>query len=492
MSSKYAALPDLDISQDVYETPDLVEDVSTLQTSTSAAHSTSGSEGGGDADGRGSISYDHLRPADARGRFKHTEVDATRVDFSDRISGKRRSYRASSRRRRSRAGTYNEDEEYDEYEDDGVLGEETLGKRVARLRREVEEVRDEIEAREQELGNGEEEGAVRQGVSEGERRGVDQEDGDILDMVEFRSSIVELSSALEGLQTVSGEERGAQAKLAKKLTAAMSVIASKTQEQGGEKATVDLFYYKAPESAPATVAGSTATYTVTYAPAFKQSHALAKAADFDKRLTVLERVLGMSASPTLDTDKELPSSAMIPTLDELSRQMSVLTSSSTSSLDAANKRVKQLILEAEKLTEARKAAKAAADARREEADQLSPEGGAAPVVDTSERDAKINALYGALPTVEKLGPLLPAVLDRLRSLRTIHADAGKAVESLTKLERRQEEMGGEIARWRAALEKVEVTVKESEGTIQGNMGKVEGWVKELEERVRMVEELGER
>jgi len=247
-----------------------------------------------------------------------------------------------------------------------------------------------------------------------------------------------------------------------------------------------------PESAPVTAGGSTTTYPVTYAPTFKQSHALAKAADFDKRLTVLEKVLGMSASSTLNIDRELPNSAIVPTLDELSRQMSVLTASSTSSLDAANKRVKQLTQEAEKLAEARKAAKAAADARREEADQLSPEGSTSPVVDTSEREAKINALYGALPTIENLGPLLPAVLDRLRSLRTIHADAGKAVENLTKLERRQEEMGGEIARWRAALEKVEIVVKESEGTIQSNMGKVEGWVRELEEKVRVVEGVDER
>ncbi|RPA90550.1 hypothetical protein L873DRAFT_1831686 [Choiromyces venosus 120613-1] len=449
MSSKYAALPDLDISQDVYETPDLAEDISTLQTSTSAAHSPTGSEDGEDVDGHVRISYDHLRPADARGRFKHSEIDATGVDFSDRISGKRRSYRASSRRRRRRAGAYEEDDEYGEDEDDDGLGEETLEKRLARLRREVEEVRSEIESREQDPGSG------------------------------FKSSIDELSDVLEGLQTVSGEERGAQAKLAKKLATAMSVTPSKAQEQ---------------ETVPGTVTkgSSTATYTVTYAPAFKQSHALAKAADFDNRLTVLEKVLGMSASSALNIDKELPNSAMIPTLDGLSRQMSALTAWSTSSLDAANKRVKQLTEGAEKLAEARKAAKAAADARREEADQLSPGDSSSPVVDTSEREAKINALYGALPTIENLGPLLPAVLDRLRSLRTIHADAGKAMENLTRLERRQEEIGGEIARWRAALEKVEIVVKESEGMIQGNIGKVEGWVKELEEKVRMVEKISER
>lgn len=232
---------------------------------------------------------------------------------------------------------------------------------------------------------------------------------------------------------------------------------------------------------------------MTYSPAFKKSHALAKAADFDTRLTVLEKVLGMSASALANPDRPLPSSAMIASLDELSRQMSVLTNSSTSSLDAASRRVKQLTQEAEKLAEARKAAKAAADARREasesDLDLVSTDHqGGGSSGGGGERDAKINALYGALPTIENLGPLLPAVLDRLRSLRSIHADAARAVESLAKVERRQEEMGGEIERWREAMEKVELVVGESEGRVNANMETVEGWVRVLEEKCRAVGE----
>jgi len=105
---------------------------------------------------------------------------------------------------------------------------------LARLRREVEEVRGEIKAREQEPGSGVEKGVIQGGVSEGE------DDEDILDMVEFKSSIDELSNVLEGLQTVSGEERGAQTKLAKKLAAAMSATTPNTQEQSGEQAAVDV------------------------------------------------------------------------------------------------------------------------------------------------------------------------------------------------------------------------------------------------------------
>lgn len=413
------------------------------------------------------------------------------MDFSDRISGKRKSYRASSRRRRRRAGeVYGEELEDEDYDSEELYGEETLERRLARLRREVEELKNEVAAREEEAKGGD--GSGGEGVEE------DEELEDEVDENRFlRLGIDDLSDALEGLQTVSAEERGAQAKLAKKLATSLSVAPTTAPDQAATTTeTLDievsplltLLQALLTPQPPTFTPGTTASYTVTYSPAFKKSHALAKAADFDNRLTVLEKVLGMSASALSNLDRALPSSAMIPTLEELSRQMSVLTNSSTSSLDAASRRVKQLTSEAEKLAEARKAAKAAADARRDAAGESDMSPGV-PSEGNSERDAKINALYGSLPTIENLGPLLPAVLDRLRSLRTIHADAGRAVESLSKVERRQEEMSGEIARWREALEKVEGVVKESEGTVKANMAQVEGWIKELEAKCKMVEEM---
>jgi nuclear migration protein JNM1 len=100
-----------------------------------------------------------------------------------------------------------------------------------------------------------------------------------------------------------------------------------------------------------------------------------------------------------------------------------------------------------------------------------------------EQIAKVNALYGTLATIESLSPMLPAVLDRLRSLRAIHADAATASESLGRVEKRQEDMGTEIQRWREGLEKVEAAMLEGEKTMGGNMTVVEGWVKELEAKM---------
>jgi len=197
-------------------------------------------------------------------------------------------------------------------------------------------------------------------------------------------------------------------------------------------------------------------------------------ADFDQRLGILEKVLGVSASAIADLDQQLPSAAMIPTLQELSRQMEVLNTSTTSSLDSASRRVKQLATETEKLTEARKAAKLAAVE------------GAMDPMESEETVGKINALYGVLSTIESMKPVLPAMLDRLRSLRKVHQDAGRAAETLGRVERRQEEMQAEIKRWEEALGKLEVVVKEGTGTVEGNVVKVEGWVKEIEEKMKIL------
>jgi nuclear migration protein JNM1 len=112
---------------------------------------------------------------------------------------------------------YGELEEYEEYDSDELYGEESLERRLTRLRREVEEVKNEIAAREEE--------ADLEGVRD---EGVEEEEGEVDEEIEdenmfLRLGINDLSDALEGLQTVPVEERGAQAKLAKKLATSLSV-----------------------------------------------------------------------------------------------------------------------------------------------------------------------------------------------------------------------------------------------------------------------------
>ena len=79
------------------------------------------------------------------------------------------------------------------------------------------------------------------------------------------------------------------------------------------------------------------------------------------------------------------------------------------------------------------------------------------------------------------------MLDRLRSLRSLHADAATASQTLARLEARQEETKQELQGWREGLEKVETAMKQGEKTVKGNTESVETWVKELEERIRKLQ-----
>lgn len=167
----------------------------------------------------------------------------------------------------------------------------------------------------------------------------------------------------------------------------------------------------------------------------------------------------------------------MPTLDTLQKQILTLSEASTSSLDSISRRVRTLTQEADQLEKSRKAAKAAQDA-------LISQGGNVQLdVDDTEQTAKINALYGTLPTIESMTPLLPPLLDRLRSLRAIHADAATANETLEHLERSQSEMAADIKQWREGLEKVEAAMGEGETAMQTNMQVIDGWVRDLEAKV---------
>lgn len=349
-----------------------------------------------------------------------SQLDARDVDFSDRVNGKRKSYRASSRRHRIlKDGTAEIGDLSDE--EDG----ETLERKIARLRREIQEAKEEY---------------GKQHVESGDTS--PQPD----------TELATLSQALDELSTQPEEAIGSRARPARP-------VREPTESQDVPFASVD-----------------NATYTVTYAPSYDQSHALAKAADFDWRLALLEKSIGISSTATPDMEGNGLPRAILPTLENLQNQIMTLSEASTSSLDSISRRVRTLTQEAEQLEKSRKAAKVAQE-------ELSSAGGPTVETDDAEQVAKINALYGTLPTIESLTPLLPPLLDRLRSLRAIHADAATAAETLERIEMSQSEMAADLKQWREGLEKIEQAMSESETSMSGNMKVVEGWVKDLEAKM---------
>ena len=342
------------------------------------------------------------------------------------MTAKRKSYKASSRRQRLKAdGT----EEFGDFsdEEDG----EGLVRKLARLRREIEEVKAEVG-----------------------KRAVEDQDATKYS-TDLEPDVAALSKILDGI-SVDGA------------TGHNSSAVSFAKDLGtGIKANGP------PQTAQSTAEPS--TYTVTYAPTYQQSHALAKAAEFDGRLAMLEKALGLE--PMVLNANGTPR-AILPTLDTLQRQISLVAETTPSSLDGISRRVRSLTQDADKLQESRKAAKAAQQSLRAGRDDATSDDD-----EDSQETAKIHALYGTLPTIENLAPILPPLLDRLRSLRAIHADAATASESLDAIEKKQTGMADEIKKWREGLEKVESAFEENSTVMSGNIKVVEGWVKELEAKI---------
>ena len=373
------------------------------------------------------ISRSRLKINDARNRFEPAAVDARGVDFSDRLDGKRKSYKVSSRGRRVlKDGT----EELGDLSDDG---DEKLARKVARLKRQLEEVKEEVE-----------------------RQAQKTEEPQASEIEQHLEELTSLSSVLDevSIHTTNAQTRKATAGEAKARRPGAAEDVEVLEEAGN------------------------ATYTITYTPSYQQTHALMKAADFDRRLGMLEKAIGIgsSAVPELESDS-LPR-AIMPTLDTLQKQISILSEASVSSLDSIARRARTLTQEADNLAKARQSAKQAKEAL--DGSQLPKHD---PASESSEQTTKINALYGTLPTIEGLSPLLPALLDRLRSLRAIHSEAASASDALDKIEKRQIEMAEDIKQWKDGLERVEKAMSEGSETMDSNKKVIEGWVKDLQKRL---------
>jgi nuclear migration protein JNM1 len=418
MNRKYAALPDLDSAPDIYETPELTDDNSTVPTTVPRMHSDD--EFYDVEDDTQPIVNSRLRIDEARSRFLPSNVDASSVDFSDRVDGKRKSYKASSRRQRIlQDGT----EELGDLSDDD--DDESLERRLARLRREVEEVKERY--------------AKRKTAAEASPDATSTDD-----------KVESLSQALEDLTQSAG-------------TKSVTVVSRLARPAAPATETVESGLDGGP------------TYTLTYAPSYEQSHSLNKVAEFDRRLLALERGLGIDATSLPEAGTTGLPRAILPGLDSLEKQITTLMQASTASLDALSRRVRTLVQDQDNLNKSREKSKAL----REELGKHAPSS----QTEESDQEAKINALYAILPSIESLTPILPPLLDRLRSLRAIHADAASASETLDALQQQQTEMAGELKQWREGLDKMEQAMGEGDTAMKGNMKVMEGWVKDLEERV---------
>lgn len=418
--------------------------------------------------------------------FMGAAVDARDVNFSDSIAMKRQAYRSKDKSRRRRRRREDGTEEIGDLSD----GEdESLEWRLARLRREVEELK--VEMATQSASRQDE--SVESGASQA-ASGADKPGESALG-----DGVAELSRALDNLHAssrgIESPSYSAAAVLSQKLGSEASPV---TPDAGSQK-----------QQPPADASASTAVTTVPPPVSATSAGILSHAAAFEGRLALLEASMGISSSSNPFVGDGISEPAMqpvLPALDQLTSRLSALTGLlvgansapngpsaipglTTPHLESLSTRVRKLTTDAEALASARKraadAAKAAQTARITSAGSDSgaapgPEGSAAA---DDEHAAKIQALYATLPTIQSLHPLLPSVLERLRSLRACHAGAAQAADSLDELEKRQAEMTSEIEQWREGLTAVEEKMREGEAALRSNVKTVEPWVRDLEARM---------
>ncbi|SPN96710.1 uncharacterized protein DNG_00230 [Cephalotrichum gorgonifer] len=454
LSRKYAGLPDLDSAPDIYETPELTDDNSTVPGTTLRSRSEADSDE--DTADETGISRSKLRVSDARSRFDSKRYNSAGVDWSDRLDSKRRIYRSNAQRSRIlEDGTEELGDLSDEDDDEAA---ESLERKIARLKREVEEAKEEYARR-------------RASAAAGKTKG-EEEAG--------REELGSLGQILEEISRPAGVGRS---------TRVGKPLAAVSQEAGD--------YAQGS-------AISEATYTVTYAPAYEQSHALAKAAEFEQRLVSLERTIGVGSTTSLELGLNGLPRAILPTVESMHQQISALGTASTTSLDAISRRVRAIVTDIDNLNK-RKAQKipqqetskygsdihdseprAGLGERRSTLTSRREDEAAAAAAAAAEKDdqaAKINALYGTLATIENLAPLLQPLLDRLRSLRAIHADAAAASETLDRIEKQQVDTAAELRQWREGLKQISAKMEEGGARMEGNMKVMDAWVKDLESRM---------
>ncbi|CAI7637024.1 unnamed protein product [Penicillium manginii] len=467
-NKKYAGLPDLDPSPDIYETPDLTDEASTVPTATIRTDSDHD-----DAGTSPDIDREGVNADQARMHFMGAAVDARDANFSDSISMKRQAYRSKNKTRRRRI----RDDGSEEVGDFSDSEDESLDRRLARLRREVEDLKVEMASKASAEG---------QVVTESKPSQSAEQQGD----KELGDGVAELSRALDNLHASSRSNQAssgysAATVLSQKLAPGANSAASGAQQQSSAD-------------------GQPSATSALPQPAPSSAGILSHAAAFEGRLALLESSMGISSSSNPFVSGGISEPALqpvLPALDQLASRLAALTGllvgtnpaagapsmpgMTTPHLEALSTRVRKLTTDAEALASARKraadAAKASQNARIANTEDDTP----AQDVNfgNDEQTAKIQALYATLPTIQSLHPLLPSVLERLRSLRACHAGAAHAAESLNELEKHQAEMTSEIEQWREGLAAVEEKMSQGEAALRSNVETVEPWVRGLESRM---------
>ncbi|RXK42050.1 hypothetical protein M231_00772 [Tremella mesenterica] len=188
--------------------------------------------------------------------------------------------------------------------------------------------------------------------------------------------------------------------------------------------------------------------------------------NLDERLALLENAIGLSTEVADHNPTPL-----LTTMTKLDHLLLLLTN--PRNLDAISRRVKLLLVDLDR---------AAAASRRAPPTTTTTYKPDLPSLTQTEYQSLLS-LFSLLPRLDPLLPILPPLLIRLRSLSTLHDEAGSIADKLNSL-RETERIGMEETKeLRDAVKNVQESTTRSTEQVEKNWNGLDGRLKELEKRL---------
>ncbi|KAI9258822.1 Dynamitin-domain-containing protein [Phascolomyces articulosus] len=466
MASKYSTLPDIDDQPDVFETPDSgdVDQPTTL-----------GDQSSDEDDGNENVVRSRVSVKDASARFKDSIVESSGIDFTDRLTRRKKAMYRSYVRRPAALET----SEYELLPKDLELQETSIQK-LRRLMFEVQELNEEVEKKKE---------------SEAETENVSQ--ADLLSQISFlQSDLTRLGKNLGETQvdesTNYGNRIDEAKRLIKQLEAYKSTASTKENNEennNNNNESDDTVLIEKNDK------GDVLTYELYYTPETAKIHKESKVADIDERIAKLESLVGSSSGHGLDDlPPSLATASLIGSVSKLEQQITILAQ--PRQLETVARRVKVLISELDRLNELKSGRKdlslgfglssntslpgtAGSGGSTSNSANENKEGQGL----SSDAEEKVNHLFSSMEKIDPLLNLTPALLTRLKALQSLHTEAATFGRSVKAISEEQTRMTDELKNLGTACELLQKSVQENEDTVNNNIKIIDSRMTELVQRV---------
>ncbi|CAO3623338.1 unnamed protein product [Cunninghamella echinulata] len=418
--------------------------------------------------------------------FKNSIVDSTDIDFSDRLTRRKKAmYRTYVRRPPTL-----ETDEYEILPKDMILQETRLQK-LRRLMFEVQELNEEIEKDEKENKETNEKQEVSQ--------------------TELLSQITYLQNELSRLQNKGDDDEGQDLSLGtaygKRVDEAKSLIkqlesfkALSASETSDDKSNQE----EKNEN------GDMITYELYYTPETVKAQQQNRVTNVDERIVKLEKLVGTSYGQGLDSiPSNLTPTSLINTLSKLEQQISLLAQ--PRHLDVISRKIKVLNSELERLHELKSGGRKdhgfglsslSSTAGNTSLHSSSSNAAAAIIgggsgnnasggntnkddqgVLSNDTEEKVNQLFATMEKVDPLLNLTPTLLTRLKALQGLHTEAATFGKSVKLISEEQTRMTEEIKSLDTTCDLLTKSLKENEESINKNISIIDTRMTELVKRI---------